>query len=80
MKRELLAMDLEEDEIYEKMSQEKPIFIFITDLTYYFKQVYEGEFEMSGFLENISEKNNVSFYISINGDENAIPDFIQKYV
>ena len=37
------------------------------------KEFFEG-------LEKISEKNNVRFYISINGDENNIPDFIQKYV
>lgn len=65
LKRELLAQDLEEEEIYEQMSQEKPIFIFITDLVYYFKEVYDGGYEMSGFLENISEKgrlHNIYFF------------------
>ena len=31
-------------------------------------------------LEKIAEKNNVHFYISINGDETMIPEFIQKYI
>ena len=46
------------------------------------KYSLEGKIDtcLSDGLEKISEKNNVRFYISINGDENAIPDFIQKYV
>lgn len=54
--------------------------IFIDGLTYIIKQTPESLKEFFEGLEKISEKNNVCFYISINGDENNIPDFIQKYV
>ena len=54
--------------------------IFIDGLTYIIHQSAESLKEFFDGLEKISEKNNVRFYISINGDENAIPDFIQKYV
>ncbi len=54
--------------------------IFIDGLTYIIHQTPESLREFFDGLEKISSKNNVSFYISINGDENAIPDFIQKYV
>ena len=67
--------------IYGAVSQNYDIeTIFIDGLTYIIHQTPESLKEFFAGLENISEKNNVSFYISINGDENAIPDFIQKYV
>ena len=65
MKKELLAADLEESEIYEKMSEEKPIFIFISDLEWFVKQIYEGEHKMSGFVENMLGKgrlHNIFFF------------------
>ena len=54
--------------------------IFIDGLTYIIHQTPESLREFFDGLEKISTKNNVSFYISITGDENVIPDFIQKYV
>ncbi|MBR5786990.1 MAG: hypothetical protein IKY41_09890 [Clostridia bacterium] len=54
--------------------------IFIDGLTYIIHQTPDSLKEFFEGLERISENNNVRFYISINGDENAIPDFIQKYV
>lgn len=50
---------LEEEEIYHKMKEYPPIFIFISDLTEFIKHIYEpeeGVGNMSGFLENIIEK------------------------
>jgi hypothetical protein len=32
------------------------------------------------FLESISEKYNVQFFISINGDEKSIPDYLKEYI
>ena len=54
--------------------------IFIDGLTYIIHQSPESLKEFFDGLEKIAEKNNVHFYISINGDETAIPEFIKKYV
>jgi len=65
VKRELIAQDLEEEEVYEVISKEKPIFIMISDFAWYMKVVYEGKNNVSGFLENITEKgklHNIFFF------------------
>ncbi len=65
LKKELLARDLDENEIYVKMSEEYPIFIFIADMSWFIKQVYTGEHKMSGFVENLMEKgrlHNIYFF------------------
>jgi hypothetical protein len=49
-------------------------------LTYIIHQSPESLKEFFDGLEKIAEKNNVHFYISINGDETMIPEFIQKYI
>lgn len=54
--------------------------IFIDGLTYIIHQDPDSLKSFFSGLEKIADKNNVRFFISINGDENAIPDFIQKYV
>ncbi len=54
--------------------------IFIDGLTYI---VHQGIDSMRNFftgIDKISKEHNVHFYISINGDENNIPDFIAPYV
>ncbi|MCR4691232.1 MAG: type VII secretion protein EssC [Lachnospiraceae bacterium] len=73
-KGQLMEEDLEEEEIFEKMSQEKPIFIFISELAWFINMVYTTEYEMSGFLENIIEKgrlHNIYFIANIKLDEVA---------
>lgn len=65
IKKELVAQDLEETEIYEKLSAEKPIFVFISDMAWFIKQVYTGEHKMSGFVENLLDKgrlHNIFFF------------------
>ena len=56
LKKELAESDLEENEIFERMSREKPVYIFISDFTWFVTMVYESEYDMRGFLENIIEK------------------------
>lgn len=58
-KQAYIESGLTDEEIFEKMQQEKPIYIFITDLAVFLQYVYEPKEEtgdMSGFMENISKK------------------------
>ena len=74
VKNELVKLDLDDMEIFEKMSQSKPIFIFIADLTEFIKRIYrpsEGVQDMSAFLKNITDKgylHNVFWIIAYNQD------------
>lgn len=54
--------------------------IFIDGLTYIIHQNPESLKDFFDGIEKIAEKNNVHFYISINGDEAEIPEFIKKYI
>lgn len=56
IKNQLLAEDFEDDEIYERISEEKPYFIFISDFHWFITLIYNAELEMKGFLENIISK------------------------
>ena len=54
--------------------------IFIDGLTYIVEQSAE---ELSRFfkgVDDLSERHNVDFYMSINGDEDKMPEFIKKYL
>lgn len=70
-KKEFLAQELEEDEIYQKMSAERPIFIFISDMAWFVTQVYTGEHKMNGFVENLIEKGRLHniFFFAVAGLE-----------
>ena len=72
IKGELVAQDAEETEIFERLSQETPIFIFISDFAWFVEMVYRSEFDMRGFLENIIEKgrlHNIYFIASMKLDQ-----------
>ena len=72
IKGELVAQDAEETEIFERLSQETPIFIFISDFAWFVEIVYRSEFDMRGFLENIIEKgrlHNIYFIASMKLDQ-----------
>lgn len=56
LKQQLLAEDLEEDEIFDRMKEEVPYFIFISDLSWFVPFIYNAELDMRGFLENILAK------------------------
>ncbi len=72
IKGSMVSEDLEEAEIFERMSEEKPIFIFISDFAWFLNMIYETELEMKGFLENIIEKgrlHNIYFIANIKIEE-----------
>ncbi|MDO4555397.1 MAG: type VII secretion protein EssC [Lachnospiraceae bacterium] len=56
LKQQLLQKDYEDLEIFEEMSKEEPIFIFISDLSWFVPFIYQAEKDMKGFLENIISK------------------------
>ena len=54
--------------------------IYIDGLTYIVHQDIESLRIFFDGVEQISKEHNVQFNMSINGDENNVPEFIQKYV
>lgn len=56
VKNDMLALENDEMDIYEKMSSEQPYFIFISDLSWFIKMIYKSEHSMSGFMENLISK------------------------
>lgn len=82
IKNELLAKDMEESEIFEKLSEERPVFIFISDYYWFLKTVYEGTHDMGGFLENITDKgrlHNIYFFAVIGLEHIAEIDYRRAY-
>lgn len=75
IKKEMLALGAEDEEIFVRMSNEKPIFIFVSSFSDFLKKVYsyrEGFGTMNGFFENILEKgylHNIYFVFDSNLDE-----------
>lgn len=84
-KRALLEEGMEEAEIFEKMSDEIPIFIFLADLAVFFKMAYkpgEGVGSMSGFVENIMEKgslHHIYFIGCIKAEDHALLSAYKAY-
>lgn len=80
LKRELMVQELEENEIYERMSDERPIFIFISDMSWFITQVYTGEHKMNGFVENLIEKGRLHniFFFGVAGLEQCSEIDYQK--
>lgn len=56
LKNQMLSDDAEESEIFVRMSEEIPYFIFISDLSWFVPFIYNSEMDMRGFLENIIAK------------------------
>lgn len=54
--------------------------IFIDGLTYIVHQDADSLKKFFEGVDNISQEHNVHFYMSINGEENNIPEFIRKYI
>lgn len=78
LKKELLAQDVEEHEIYERLSSEQPIFIFVSDYVWFAKTVYESKLDMKGFVENFIEKgrmHNIYFFVSVALDQMPEVDY-----
>ncbi len=75
LKRECIAQDMETEDIYAKMNENKRIFIFINDLAKFINYMYEPEgkgADMVGFLENITERGHMHnvFIFGCLGTEN----------
>lgn len=54
--------------------------IFIDGLTYIVDQSLESLSKFFEGVDKVSKEHNVDFYMSINGNENNIPEFIAKYL
>ena len=71
LKHQLQNDGLNDKEIFERISSEKPYYIFINDMTDFLKSVYTPEdpsLSMNGFLENIIEKgalHNIYFFACV---------------
>jgi S-DNA-T family DNA segregation ATPase FtsK/SpoIIIE len=72
----MLENGAEDDEIFERMSKEKPIFIFVSSFAAFLKTVYTAHEEcggmMNGFFENILEKgrlHNIYFVFDSNMED-----------
>ena len=55
-KHELIDQGLEEDDYYEAMASFKPVFVFISDLVVFIKEVYADSRNMKGFMETLFRK------------------------
>lgn len=56
IKNQMLAQDMDEEEIYDRMKEEIPYFIFISSLRWFVPFIYNATKDMRGFLENIIGK------------------------
>lgn len=54
--------------------------IFIDGLTYIVDQSADELSKFFDGVDKLSKEHNVDFYMSINGDESNIPEFITKYI
>lgn len=74
-KNQWIKEGLEDEEIFEKMQENQKIFIFVADVVEFIKHVYkpsEGVQDMSGFLQNITDKgylHNVFWISAYNQDQ-----------
>ena len=53
--------------------------VFIDGLSYIVKQLVADMESFFVFLSDFSEKYNTNFYISINGEEASMPEYIKRY-
>lgn len=77
IKKELVADDAEDEEIFAKLSEEKPIFVFVSDFGDFLGKIYsynETFGTMNKFFENILEKgrlHNIYFVFDSNSETSA---------
>ena len=73
-KHELLDLGLEGREYYEAMAEYPPVFVFITDLVSFIREVYADEHEMKGFMETLFQKgegHKISFIAALSLENRA---------
>lgn len=80
MRNELRENDIEDIEIFEKISNEEPIYFFISDLEWFINLICNAEVDMRGFLENILEKGALLniYFVGVIGLENISMVSFQK--
>lgn len=77
LKHQCLEEGKSDKEIFKILSEKKPIFIFVADITAFIERIYKPDEtvgNMSGFFENIIEKgylHNIYFFGCINTDDVA---------
>lgn len=85
MKHKYLEEELQSEELYKKMQVNKPVFIFIPNLSEFIRSIYKPEAgvgKMSGFMENIIEKgemHNIYFIASLSMEESAAVSVYKTY-
>lgn len=84
VKREMLENGAEDDEIFERMSREKPIFIFVSSFAAFLKSVYTAHDDcglMNGFFENILEKGRLhNIYFVFDSNMEDIPSMLGRKI
>lgn len=86
LKRQLLSEGMDEEEIYNRMKEEKAIMIMISDLANFLEKAYSDENEigsMGAFLENITEKGsqlNMYFFAVVDNNSQAALSRNQTFV
>lgn len=77
LKRGYLAQGMDEDALFKKVQEERPVFICITDMAAWLEDVYKTLPDgsgMQGFVENIAEKgryHNIYFFGCIRSEDEA---------
>lgn len=85
LKHQYMENELQREELYSKMQDNTPIFIFIPNLSEFIKAIYKPETgvgKMSGFMENIIEKgelHNIYFIASLDMEESAAVSVYKTY-
>ena len=87
LRHALLEQILEEDEYYAGLKEQKPRFIFITDMVWFIETVYEDTHDMGGFMETLFKKgegHKIYFIASLSLDDRneaagyqAFTDFVK---
>ena len=85
LKRKLIDDGADDAEIYKRMREEIPVYIFISDLSSFVKSVYEpsdGVGEMKGFVENVTERgslHNIYMFAEVLSDSASQSDVNKVY-
>ena len=85
IKRGLINDGCNESEIYGRMKNEEPIYLFVSDITSFMESIYKPEAgvgDMKGFVENVMEKgilHNIFIIACINTDNVAVAGTYNAY-
>ena len=84
IKREMLENGAEDEEVFERMSKEQPVFIFVSNFAAFLKTVYTAHENcgmMNGFFENILEKGRLhNIYFVFDSNMEDIPSMLGRRI